>query len=215
MRGPGHTGAVRRAKKRSVTGTSASITMGIVSSSRKLLGIWLAAGGLFVAAFGFLGYSSTDAVMAGVASGTITGLLVLLAARWQYGWFPALVPTAEYLAAVWAFSYVTLIAITATLGSLNLADWIILSPPVGFLPLAMRKILGDNGDPMGSARSTAYHMHRVIGWLQTAIGCLAAISLFYLFVAPMQLVPGLLHLGAAQRYRVARTSSKPANGPPG
>ena len=172
---------------------------------------------MFVAVFGLLGYSSarTDSVMAGVVSGTITGLLVLLAARGWHGWSSAPVPAAEYLAAVWAFSYGALIGITAIRRSLNLADCIILPPPVGFLPLVMRRIVGDDGDPMGAARSTALHLHRVIGWLQTAIGCLAAISLFYLFVAPLQLVPGLLHLRAAHGYRVARTSARPANGPPG
>lgn len=173
-------------------------------------GIWLAVGGLFVAVFAGLGYTSSrpDSITAGAAMGAVTAGLILAARRsWlRHSTSPA--PEAEYLVAVWAMSYIALVAIVASGRAINLADAFIISPPLGILPLALRVMLGDDGHPAGRARTAAHRLHLVLGWLHIAAGVLAVITVFYVFVAPLQLIPGAFHLRASYRYGVRR--SEPA-----
>lgn len=173
-------------------------------------GMWLAVGGVFAVVSGLFGYFSArpDSLVAGLISGTASGLFVIAARRLWVAESQSPAPISEYLAAVWALSYIALLALTATQRTVSVVDAIILSPPVGFLPLVLRRLLGDDGDPRGPARSAAFRVHRVLAWLQIAIGGLAVVSLFYVFVAPLQLIPGLMHLRAAFVYRTARNQAR-------
>ena len=134
--------------------------------------------------------------------------LILLARRSWLRQSACPVPEAEYLVAVWAISYIALVAIVASGRAINLADAFIISPPLGILPLALRVMLGDDGHPAGRARTAAHRLHLVLGWLHIAAGVLAVITVFYVFVAPLQLIPGAFHLRASYRYGVRR--SEPA-----
>lgn len=175
---------------------------------RRALAVWVVGGGLIVAIWGFLGHRSArpDSVGLGVVVGCITaGWTVAAWLGWRRTQASGPVPATEYLAAVWAMAYVSLLLLTATQRSYNLVDAMIVLPPVSVLPLAARTLLRDDGDPRGRARSVAYQLHRLLGWMLTLFGTLFVLSLLFVFVAPLTLIPGVLHLAAAHRYRLSRS----------
>jgi len=168
---------------------------------------WLIGGGSFVLIFGSFGYISArpDSVVAGLSVGALTAALTL-GAWWLWkreaGRKP--VSSAEFFAALWLCAYLAVLIIPSSTRRVNFADAFYLMPPVSVLPLVARMVLGDDGNPRGVARTTAYVLHRVFGWLLTLIAAVFVISLFFLFVAPLPLVPGVLHLRAAHVYRTER-----------
>lgn len=170
---------------------------------------WVLFGGLITTGFATVAARS-NSVGFGIVMGSITAGWVL-AAWWQWrreeNTHP--VPATEYFAAVWALAYISLLTMTATQRSYNLGDAMFLFPPVSLLPLITRKVLGDSGNPCGRARSAAYQLHRVCGWMLAALGGLFVVSLYFIFVAPLSLIPGTLNLYAASRYRLARSNEIP------
>jgi hypothetical protein len=107
---------------------------------------------------------------------------------------------------------VVLLAMVARGRSINLADSFLLLPPLSFVPLAARTLLGDDGEPLGMARSVAYLLHRILGWLLTGLAVLFVVTIFFSPAAPLPLVAGLLHFRAAHVYRLARPAP-PSPGP--
>ncbi len=115
-------------------------------------------------------------------------------------------PAAEYLAVVWLLGYVSLLVIeTIAEDEPPSIDWLILLPPLSFIPLALRRLLGDGGRPRRRARTAAYYAHQVIGFLLCAQGLLMMVSLFYVLIAPLPLVPGIMHFRAGYLYRQQRS----------
>ena len=172
---------------------------------------WVLFGGLIATGFGSIAARSHP-VGFGIAVGSITAGWAL-AAWWQWWREESThpVPAAEYFAAVWALAYISLVAMTATQRSSNLGDAMFLFPPVSLLPFVARKLLGDDGDPYGRARSVAYQLHRVCGWMLTALGIFFVVSLYFIIVAPLPLIPGVLNLYAASRYRLDRSTDEPTD----
>jgi hypothetical protein len=162
---------------------------------------WWGIVGGFAALFGLLAYRSArpDSPAAGLLGAGIVLVLGLVAqpvrAREREP-----VPDGEYLVAIWALAYVAIVALTAAGRSIKLGDSLILYPPLGILPLAMRSALRDTGNPAGRARLAARMSHKLLSWLHLAIGALFVVSAFYILVSPLQLVPGILHFWAEAEY---------------
>jgi hypothetical protein len=177
---------------------------------------WWGIVGGFAALFGLLAFRaarphSTAAGLIGV--GMVVGLAFAVQAVRVRDHRP--VPDGEYLAAIWTLGYAGIVALTATGRSINLGDSLILYPPLGVTPLAVRLVLRDTGDPAGRARRAAHMSHKMLGWFHLAIGGLFVVSLFYILVSPLQLVPGVLHLWAGTEYRRNREiMALEADGPP-
>ena len=178
-----------------------------MDTSDRFTSRWLTVGGFVTIVFGFFGYlaGSPESVNLGLGVGSVVA--ALFAGAWwlwlhQESGRPA--PAAEYLVAVWAVAYLVLVAISASQRRISLADSFFLLPPVSFVPLAARIAVGDDGDPSGRARSVAYRLHQLFGWALSALGVLFAISLFFIVLAPVPLIPGLMHLRAASLYRSAK-----------
>lgn len=181
---------------------------GTNAASTKSTARWVLAGVLIVGVFGFLGHRATrpDSIGAGVLVGSLTAGWVLAAAwRWHRE-ASSRAPTAEYLAAVWAIAYVTLLVVTSIDRDINMVDALILMPPVSALPLALRTLLRDDGDPGGLARTVASRLHQVLGVALACLGLLYVVSLILLYVAPFVLVPAAMHLRSAHEYRLDRST---------
>jgi hypothetical protein len=118
------------------------------------------------------------------------------------------VPATEYLAVVWLLAYVVLLGVSAGQRDVNVMDSLFLLPPVSFAPAVARVVIGDDGDANGRARSAAYWLHRILGWALTTWGVVFIVSVVFIFVAVLPLVPGILHLRAAASYRVARLDTE-------
>ena len=165
---------------------------------------WALSGALIAIGFGAVA-AWPNSVGLGVVVGAITAGWALAAwQQWRREERTHPVPAAEYFAALWALAYSSWIAAAATQRSVNVADALFLFPPVSLLPLVARKALGDDGDPAGRARSIAYQLHRICGWILVLLGGIFVVGVFFIIVAPLSLIPGFLNLSAASRYRVAR-----------
>ena len=144
----------------------------------------------------------------------VAGSLVTLAlfTRWRRHLGPRSVTMAEYVALLWLLLYaLAALADTVIEHRLVTSDWIYILPPLSALPPAARMLLGDDGDPVGRARTTAFWLHRLVGWLLIAWGTLFVVTGFLIFVSPLPLVPGIIHVRAGSDYRERRPA--PASRP--
>jgi len=170
--------------------------------------------GIFIVAFwGIVAYAGQDSVAAGWMIGGFVSLLVLGAlALWQRAQGKHPVPAAEYLAVVWLLSYVALATLDAVAEDrIPPFDWLVLLPPLSFIPPLARLALGDDGEPRGTARTAAYYSHQVLGVLFCGLGVLFIITVLLVIAAPLTLVPGIMHLRAGYMYRQERGPKPKAN----
>lgn len=171
---------------------------------------WVLVGGVPAAGFGALIAGSESVGFGAVVASVIAGVTLVAWSLWRREEARHPVPVAEYFAAVWALAYISVLVALAAVGNrYELGEAMVLYPPVSVLPLALRTSLGDDGFARGRARTVARHLHRWCGWMLTALGVAFVLSWFFIFVAPLSLVPGLLHLHAASRYRSARATGEP------
>lgn len=167
---------------------------------------WIFLGIFIVAFYGLVAYAGQDSIAAGLLIAGFASLLVLGAlALWQRSQEKHPVPAAEYLAVVWLLSYVALGTLDAVVdGQAPSWDWLVLAPPVSFVPPLLRRLLGDDGDPRGRARTATYFAHQALGILFCGLGVLFIISVLLIIAAPIPLVPGIMHLRAGYLYRRQR-----------
>lgn len=177
---------------------------------------WVFIGFLVVAFYGLIAYSGQDSAAAGLLMAGIGVMLMLGAlALWQHAAARHPVPAAEYLAVVWLIAYVALGVMDSIAGErLPATDWLILLPPLSFVPPLLRRLLGDDGDPRGPARTAAYYAHQTLGVLYCGLGLLFMLTVLLIIAAPLPLVPGIMHLRAGHLYHVRRKprSSDPRRG---
>jgi hypothetical protein len=167
---------------------------------------WLLLGVFIVTFYALVAQLGRDTAWTALSIGGLAALLVLGSYRlWRRASVRFPVPAAEYLALVWLTLYAALFVVDgAAAGRDEVINWLFLLPPLSILPIAARWLMGDDGNPRGLARSTAYFLHQTIGILLTGLGLVFVVGVFFIFAAPLSLVPGIMHLRAAHLYRRKR-----------
>ncbi len=176
-------------------------------------GVTIGGAGALVAVGAVLGWWFADDDMARAAATSAVAAAVLVAlALWarrrRARTAPA--PITEYGAAVYTAVFYAALAVSGETSGSELADSLLILPPVGPVPLAARFAIGDDGHPSSPGRRAARWLHRLFAWGLLIIGGLFAISLLFIIAAPFSLIAGTLHLLAAREYAAARRSSEDA-----